>query len=159
MSRAGGVKKRAVQSDPIYSSRLIAKIVNRVMKNGKKSVAAKQIYKALAVIGEKTGQDPVDFLNKAVENVKPSMEVRPRRIGGAAYQVPQPVRGDRKESLAIRWLIMAARSRSNKEYHSFAEKFAVELMEAANNQGAAMKKKTDMHRMAEANKAFAHFKW
>lgn len=159
MSRAGNVRKREVGLDSIYSSKLIAKIINRVMKDGEKSVAAKQVYKALEIIGEKSGQGPTEVLNNAVENVKPTMEVRPRRIGGAAYQVPQPVRGDRRESLAIRWLILAARARSNKEYHSFSEKLAMEIMDALNSQGAAMKKKTDMHRMAEANKAFAHFKW
>ena len=129
------------------------------MKDGEKTVAQKQIYLALDLLKEKTGSDPLEVLTKAVENVKPVMEVRPRRIGGAAYQVPQPVRGDRREALAIRWLIMAARSRPNKEFHTFGEKFAAEVLDALNNQGAALKKKLDMHRMAEANKAFAHFKW
>src|SRR3989344_5040785 len=140
MSRAGNIRKKAVRPDVQYDSSLISKIVNRVMRDGEKMVATKQVYGALGIISQKLGQDPLDVLNKAVENVKPTMEVRPRRIGGAAYQVPQPVRGDRKESLAIRWLILAARSRSNKEYHSFAEKFSAELINAFNNQGAAMKK-------------------
>lgn len=159
MPRSGKAPKRETITDPVYRSRLLAKIINRVMKDGEKSVAQRQVYRALEVLKEKSKQDPLGLVEKAVENVKPVMEVRPRRIGGAAYQVPQPVRGDRRESLAIRWIILAARSRSNKEYHSFAEKFAVELMDAAGGQGAAVKKKLDMHRMAEANKAFAHFRW
>lgn len=159
MPRSGKPKKRITLEDPVYSSRLIAKIVNRAMKDGEKSVAEKQIYKAMDLIKEKAGKEPLEFVNQAVENVKPLMEVHARRIGGAAYQVPQQVRGDRRESLAIRWIILAARARSNKEFHGFAEKLAAELLDAANNQGAAMKKKLDMHRMAEANKAFSHFKW
>lgn len=159
MPRAGSPAKRIVQEDPIYNSRLVAKIINRAIKDGEKSVAEKQIYKALEILSQKTGQEALEALTKAIENVKPTMEVHARRIGGAAYQVPQPVRGDRRESLAIRWVILAARARSNKENHTFAEKLAAELLDALNNQGAAIKKKLDMHRMAEANKAFAHFKF
>lgn len=129
------------------------------MFNGKKSVAAKQVYKTLDILKEKTGQEPLDVFLQSLENIKPQMEVRARRIGGAAYQVPSPVRGPRRDSLAIRWLITAARARSNTEYHSMAEKLAAEMLDALNNAGAAMKKKLDTHRMAEANKAFAHFRW
>jgi small subunit ribosomal protein S7 len=159
MPRAGKVPKRNVQPDVLYGSRLISKLINRVMKDGEKSVAQKQIYKALEIIKQKSGDDPLQLTTKAIENIKPQMEVRPRRIGGAAYQVPQQVRGDRKESLAIRWLVLAAKARPPKEYHSFAEKLAAELLDAASEQGAAIKKKLDMHRMAEANKAFSHFRW
>ncbi len=129
------------------------------MKDGKKSVAQKQVYIALDEIKKKTGQDQVQFLTTAIENLKPQMEVRARRIGGAAYQIPTPVRNERKESLALRWLIVAARSRPNKEFHTFGEKLAAEVIAVYNNEGAAMKKKTDVHRMAEANRAFAHFRW
>ncbi len=137
----------------------MAKLVNRTMRSGKKTAAQKQVYRALEIIKEKAGQEPLGIFTQALENIKPQMEVRPRRIGGAAYQVPMQVRGSRKESLAIRWLIQAAQSRSNKEYHTFAEKLAAEILDAANNTGNAIKKRENVHRMAEANKAFAHFRW
>lgn len=129
------------------------------MKDGKRAVAQKQIYQTLDLLKEKTGNDPLETLLAALENIKPQMEVRARRIGGAAYQVPSPVRTQRKESLAIRWLILAARSRPSSEFHTFSEKLAAELIDALNNAGGAVKKKLDTHRMAEANKAFAHFRW
>jgi len=159
MPRGRQVKKRIVPEDPIYQSRLVTKLINRVMRNGKKEVAQKQVYRAFDLVKEKTKLEPILVFNKALENVKPSMEVRPRRIGGAAYQVPMPVKGERKESLAIRWLVLAAQARPNKEYHTFAEKLAAELIDAFNNTGGAVKKKEDTHKMAEANKAFAHFRW
>lgn len=159
MPRRGPVSKRKINEDPIYKSRLVSKLINRVMKDGKKTVAQKQVYKAFKIIKEKTNLDPLIVFNKALENVKPTMEVRPRRIGGAAYQVPMPVKGERRDSLAIRWLVLAARSRPNREYHTFAEKLAAELIDAFNNTGGAVKKKEDTHKMAEANKAFAHFRW
>lgn len=159
MPRSGSVKKREIQPDLIYKSRQVAKLINRVMRSGKKSIAQKQVYKAFELVKEKSGQSPMAVFNKALENVKPQMEVRPRRIGGAAYQIPMPVKGERRESLAIRWLILAAQKRSNKEYHTFAEKLSAELVDAFNNTGGAVKKKEDTHRMAEANKAFAHFRW
>ncbi len=138
---------------------MLTKLINRMMKDGKKEPARRQVYQALDIIKSKTGQEPLEFFTSSLENIKPQMEVRARRIGGAAYQVPVPVRGPRKDSLAIRWLIIASKARPNTEYHSFAEKLAAELIDASNNSGAAIKKKLDTHRMAEANKAFAHFRW
>lgn len=135
------------------------KLINQSMRDGKKNAAARQIYDALEIIKTKQEQDALETLNQALENIKPRMEVRPRRIGGAAYQVPTPVQGPRRESLAIRWLIQAARLRSSKEYHTFAEKLSAEILDALANAGGAVKKKDNMHRMAEANKAFAHFRW
>ncbi len=129
------------------------------MKDGKKNAAQKQIYQAMDLIKAKTDQEPLSFFQTALDNIRPQMEVRARRIGGAAYQVPVPVRGPRKDSLAIRWLIFAAKSRPSTEFHTFAEKLTAELIDAANNTGTAVKKKLDTHRMAEANKAFAHFRW
>ncbi|MDZ7587135.1 MAG: 30S ribosomal protein S7 [Patescibacteria group bacterium] len=159
MSRSGKVTKIIISPDPIYNSRLVAKVINIVMKAGKKTVAQKQVYNALEILKTKTKDDPLNVLRQALDNVKPSMEVRSRRIGGAAYQVPSPVRGDRKESLSIRWIINAARSRSNREFHRFSAKLAAELLDALNNQGGAIEKKTQMTKMAEANKAFSHFRW
>ena len=155
MPRTGKVPKRPVQPDPLYKSQLVTKIVNRAMMDGKKSVAQKQIYNALKLIEEKN-DNPLKVLRQALENIKPKMEVRSRRIGGAAYQVPVPVSGDRRNSLAIRWLLQAARSRSGR---SMAEKLAAEFMDAANSQGSAVKRKDDTHRMAEANRAFAHYRF
>lgn len=129
------------------------------MKDGKKSIAAKQVYAALDLLVKETKIDPLEFLKTAIENVKPELEVRSRRVGGANYQVPTPVRNERKESLAIRWIIIAASDRPSKTYHSFAEKLAAELKDAHENQGGAVKKKLDTHKMADANKAFAHFRW
>lgn len=137
----------------------MAKLVNRSMRDGKKSVARREVYEALGLIKEKTGEDPVKVLDRAMENIKPTMEVRPRRIGGAAYQVPQPVRGTRRESLGIRWLVTAANSKSNSEFHTYAEKLAAEVMDAAKGEGVSVKKRQDVERVAEANRAFAHFKW
>jgi len=159
MPRKGPIKKRTLPPDAIYQSRLVTRLINRVMKDGKKTIAQKQVYKAFELIKEKTQKKPLEIFTKALENVKPTMEVRPRRVGGAAYQVPMPVRGDRKESLAIRWLVLYARQRPNSEYHHFYEKLAAEILDAAQNQGGAVKKKEEVHRMAEANKAFAHFRW
>ena len=129
------------------------------MKQGKKSIAQKQVYGALDIIKEKSDKDPLQVFTNAIDAIKPSMEVRPRRVGGAAYQIPVPVRGSRKEALAIRWLITAARARSNSEYHTFAEKLAAEIIDASNGEGGAVKRKVDTEKMAEANRAFAHFRW
>jgi small subunit ribosomal protein S7 len=150
---------RNINPDPIFNSIMVTKLINRTMKDGKKTAAEKQIYLAFKLIAEKTGQDPIKFFNDTIDNIKPQMEVRARRIGGAAYQVPVSVRGTRKDSLALRWLIDAARARPNSEFHTFAQKLTAELIDASNNSGAAIKKKLDTHRMAEANKAFAHFRW
>lgn len=145
--------------DPIYQNRVVSHLINRIMYSGKKTVAENQIYAAFDLIKEKTKKDPLEAFLQAVENIKPMAEVRPRRVGGAAYQIPIPVSAVRKESLAIRWLIQAARARSNKDYHYFHEKLAAEILDALQNQGGAIKKKQDIHRMAEANKAFSHFRW
>ena len=158
MPRKGPVKPRESSPDPIYKNRLVTKLVNRLMKDGKKSVIQKQVYSAFDIVKEK-GEDPIKVFSRAIENIKPSMEVRPRRVGGAAYQVPMPVRGPRKESLAIRWLVFSARARSNSEFKTFAHKLAAELLDAANGEGGAVKKKQEMERVAEANRAFSHFRW
>jgi len=152
-------KPRKVNPDPVYQNVLVSKLINRAMKDGKKSVVEKQIYKAFEIIKEKSKEDPMKIFAKAIENIEPTMEVRPRRIGGAAYQVPMPVRGSRRESLGIRWLVTMSRQRSNSEYHTFAEKLAAEILDASNNEGLSVKKRLDVEKMAEANKAFAHFRW
>lgn len=159
MARRGATRIKIVEPDPIYKSEIVTKLINRSMYAGKKSVAQKEIYGAFEIIKEKTGEDALKVFNQALENIKPTMEVRPRRVGGAAYQVPMSVRGPRRESLGIRWLIAAARLRSNSEYHTYAEKLAAEIIEASKGEGAAVKKRQDMERVAEANRAFAHFRW
>ena len=151
--------KKVINPDPVYQNVLVEKIINRSMKDGKKSVTQKEVYKALEIVSQKTEEDGVRVLQQALDNIRPTMEVRPRRIGGAAYQVPMQVRGTRKESLAVRWLILSARTRPNSEYHTYAEKLATEIMDAAKGEGGAVKKKIDMERVAEANRAFAHFNW
>jgi small subunit ribosomal protein S7 len=156
--RSGRVNKTLSEPDPIYSNRLIGRFINRVMVDGKKSTAQKQVYNALENIKEK-GEDPVKVFETAIQNVGPKMEVKARRVGGASYQVPLEVRGDRRISLAMRWIVGFARKRSNKEYKTFGDKLAAELVDAANNQGESIKKRDTVHRMAEANRAFAHFKW
>lgn len=159
MSRGKIALRKRTYVDEVYHDRLLGRFINRVMKDGKKDIAQYQVYQALQIIEKKLNQDPLAVFQQAVENVKPQMEIRPRRVGGAAYQVPILVRPDRRESLAIRWIIMAARARDNKQYHHFYEKLADELIDALNKQGGAIKKKEDTHRAAEANKAFAHFRW
>ena len=151
--------KRQLTADPVYNSPLVSRFINRIMKDGKKSVAQKQVYQMMQLLAQKTEKDALEVFTLSLDNIKPQMEVKARRIGGAAYQVPTPVRGDRREALAIRWLVTASRARPSREYHTFAEKLVAELMDATNNLGAAVKKKLDTHRMAEANKAFAHFRW
>jgi small subunit ribosomal protein S7 len=150
---------RTLAADPVYHDVMVTKLINRVMFSGKKTVAQKEVYKALELLKQKTGKEALVAFTEALENIKPQMEVRARRIGGAAYQVPSPVRGTRRDSLAIRWLITSAKARSSSEFHTFAEKLVAELTDALNNAGGAVKKKVDTHRMAEANKAFAHFRW
>ena len=159
MPRAGFVRKRELLPDPVYGSVLVTRTINRMMKHGKKGAARAEIYTALESIKEKTKKNPIEVFEQALENIKPLMEVHSRRIGGAAYQIPVPVTADRREALAIRWLILAASSRSNKEFHHFSEKLAVEILAALDKQGEAIKKRQDMERMADANKAFAHFRW
>lgn len=156
--RGGRAPKRTLNPDPIYNSRLVTRFINKVMVDGKKTVAQSLVYKAFDLI-EKSGKNPTQVFESALANVSPRMEVKPRRVGGASYQVPTEVRGDRREALAIRWIITAARARSNREFHTFAGKLAAEFMAASDNQGGAIKKREDTLRMAEANKAFAHFRW
>ncbi len=158
MPRSGKVKKRKVEGDPMFGSRLVSRFTNRLMHDGKKSVAQKVINQSFEKIKENK-QDPLEVFENALKNVAPKMEVRSRRVGGANYQVPIEVRGDRKEALAIRWIITAAKSRPSTEYKTMADKLAAEFTDAANNTGAAIKKRDDTHRMAEANKAFSHFRW
>ena len=149
---------KLLAADPIYGSRLVTRFVNRVMLSGKKTIAEAQVYKALDIIKEK-GEDPIKIFENAINNVGPKTEVKTRRVGGASYQVPMEVRGDRRVALAIRWIVEFAKKRSNREFHTFAEKLAVEILDAANNTGEAIKKRDTVHRMADANKAFAHFRW
>lgn len=157
--RKGAVKPRLVAKDPVYSHEMVTKLINRTMRDGKRSVARKQVYKAFEIVREQLGVEPLKIFLQAVENIKPNMEVRPRRIGGAAYQVPIPVRGSRKESLAIRWLVKAANSLPNAQYKTFADKLASEVINANKGEGASIAKKQDIERQAEANKAFSHFRW
>ena len=148
--------KRDVLPDPIYNSKLVTKLINRLMIDGKKGVAQTILYDAFDMIKEKTNEEPMDVLNKALENIQPSLEVKSRRVGGANYQVPIEVRPERRQALGLRWLVQYARLRGG---HSMAENLANEIMDAANGVGAAVKKREDTHRMAEANKAFAHYRW
>ena len=156
MPRKGPVPKRSVLPDPIYNSRVVAKFVNRLMYDGKKSVASTLFYKALEVLEEKTGESAIKALEMALDNVKPQLEVKARRVGGATYQVPMDVSLDRQLSLAIRWIIEFARKRGEK---NMIAKLSAELVDAYNVRGGAVKKKEEVHRMAEANRAFAHFRW
>ena len=148
--------KRDVLPDPLYNSKLVTKLINRLMVDGKKGIAQKILYEAFEIIKEKTNQEPMDVLNKALENIKPALEVKSRRVGGANYQVPIEVRPDRRQAIGLRWLVQYARLRGG---HSMAENLANEIIDASNGVGAAVKKREDTHRMAEANKAFAHYRW
>ena len=155
MPRKGNIVRREVLPDPLYNSTLVSKFVNCIMWGGKKSTAESLVYDAFKIIQQKTGDDPLKTFKKAVENVKPVLEVKTRRVGGANYQVPVEVNPNRRISLSIRWLISYSRARKEK---SMEEKVAAELMDAANNRGSAIKKREDVHKMAEANKAFSHFR-
>ena len=148
--------KRDVLADPIYNSKVVTKLVNHIMKDGKKGTAQNIIYDAFDIIKEKTGEDAVVVFNKAMDNIKPALEVKSRRVGGANYQVPVEVKPDRAQALAFRWLAQYARLRNG---HSMAENLANEIIDASNGTGASVKKKDDTHKMAEANKAFAHYRW
>ena len=152
----GKIKKHIVIPDPLYSNVIVSKFINQIMKNGKKTIARKIVYGAFDIITEKTKKEPVEIFETALENVGPKIEVKSKRVGGATYQVPIEVRGDRKLALSIRWIILGAKS---KKGSPMKERLATELMDAANDTGWAIKKKTDTHRMAEANRAFAHFSW
>ena len=156
MPRRGNVPKREVLPDPMYNSVLVTKLVNSVMLDGKKGVAQKVVYSAFDMIKDKTGNDPLDVFTTALENIMPSLEVKARRVGGATYQVPIEVRPERRQTLGLRWLTNYSRARSEK---TMKERLAGEIMDAANNSGNAVKKREDTHKMAESNKAFAHFRW
>lgn len=156
MPRRGYVPKRETPPDPVYGSRIATMMISKIMRDGKKSIAERSLYNALEAVGEKTGESPVEILEQALKNVTPLLEVKPRRVGGSTYQVPVEVRPERRMSLGLRWLVQHARQRGEKR---FEDRLAAEIMDAANNQGGAVKKKEDVHRMAEANKAFAHYRW
>jgi len=158
-SRSGAVAKRVTQPDLKYHSTKVTKLINRAMKDGKKSSSASQVYKALEIVSDTLKRDALDALEDVIRNVAPAMEVRSRRVGGASYQVPTPVRPQRQYSLALRWLVEEARKRSNSTYHTFGEKLAAEMLDALKNEGGAVAKKIAVHRASEANKAFAHFRW
>jgi small subunit ribosomal protein S7 len=156
MPRKGPAPKRQILPDPKYNSKILSRFINKVMLAGKKSTAEQVTYGALDIIAEKTGRDPYEVFQAALSNAMPLVEVRPRRVGGATYQVPMEVRPDRRQAMAMRWLIGYARARGGR---SFEEKLAGELLDASNNTGATIKKREDTHKMAEANKAFAHYRW
>ena len=156
MPRRGQIAKRDVLPDPLYNSKLVTRLINNVMYDGKKGVAQKIVYDAFDIIKEKTGKEPVEVFEAAMENVMPVLEVKARRVGGATYQVPIEVRPDRRQTLGLRWITNYSRARSE---NTMKERLAAEIMDAANNTGASVKKREDVHKMAEANKAFAHFRW
>lgn len=156
MPRRAGVPKRDVLPDPVYGSKVITKVINQVMYDGKRGTAQTIVYDAFQIIEQKLSLNPLDVFNKALENIMPVLEVKARRVGGSTYQVPLEIRPDRRQTLGIRWLILYARKRGEK---NMDQRLAGEIMDAYNNTGAAVKKKEDTHRMAEANKAFAHYRW
>ncbi|MCD7773963.1 MAG: 30S ribosomal protein S7 [Clostridiales bacterium] len=156
MPRRGNVAKRDVLPDPLYNSKLVTRLINNVMYDGKKGVAQKIVYDAFDIIREKTGEEPLEVFEAAMENVMPLLEVKARRVGGSTYQVPMDVRPERRQTLGLRWITLYARQRSEK---TMKERLAAEIMDARNEQGSAFKKREDTHRMAEANKAFSHFRW
>ena len=157
MARRNSAVKRDVLPDPMYNSKLLTKLVNQVMLDGKKGTAQNIVYGALDLIKEKTGNEPLEVFTQALENIKPVLETKGRRVGGATYQVPIEIRPDRRQTLGIRWLVLFARKRNGER--TMQEKLAGEILDAFNNTGAAVKRKDEMHRMAEANKAFAHYRW
>ena len=156
MPRKGGVSKREVLPDPIYNSKLVTRLINRLMLDGKRGTASKILYEAFDIVKEKTGNEPLDVFEEAMKNIMPVLEVKARRVGGSNYQVPIEVRADRRQALALRWMTMFSRKRGEK---TMEERLANEIMDAANNTGASVKRKEDMHKMAEANKAFAHYRF
>ena len=156
MPRKGPVAKRDVLPDPIYNSKMVTRLINRVMVDGKRGTASNIIYNAFEMIKEKTGNDPLEVFNQAMENVMPVLEVKARRVGGSNYQVPVEVRPERRVTLGLRWIVSYARLRGE---HTMEERLAKEIMDAANNTGASVKKREDTHKMADANRAFAHYRW
>ena len=156
MSRRGNIAKRDVLADPLYNSKMVTRLINNIMYDGKKGVAQKIVYDAFDIVKEKTGNDPLESFEKALENIMPVLEVKARRVGGSTYQVPMEVRPVRRQTLGLRWLTNYSRARSER---TMKERLAGEIMDAYNNAGNAVKKREDTHKMAEANKAFAHFRW
>ena len=156
MPRRGNVPKREVLPDPVYGSELVTRLVNNIMLDGKKGVAQKIVYGAFEIVAEKTGKDALEAFEEAMENIMPQLEVKARRVGGATYQVPMEVRPERRRKLGLRWITTYSRARNEK---TMKERLANEILDALNNQGGACKKRDDTHKMAEANKAFAHYKW
>jgi small subunit ribosomal protein S7 len=156
MPRKGPAPRRELQPDPVYRSLLVTQLVNKILQRGKRSTAERIVYQALDTIEQKTGSDPISTLKRAVDNVRPQLEVRSRRVGGATYQVPVEVRPRRANTLAVRWLVGYSRQRRER---TMAERLANELLDASNGVGASMKRKEDLHKMAESNKAFAHYRW
>ena len=156
MPRKGHIQKRDVLADPVYKNKVVTKLVNNIMLDGKKGVAQKIVYGAFDEVAEKSGKDAIEVFEEAMNNIMPQLEGKARRIGGATYQVPIEVRPDRRQALALRWLTLYSRKRSEK---TMKERLANEILDASNNTGASVKKKEDMHKMAEANKAFAHYRW
>ena len=156
MPRRGQISKRDVLPDPVYNSKLVTKLINNIMLDGKKGVAQKIVYDAFAIVEAKEGKSPIEVFTEALENIMPVLEVKARRVGGSTYQVPMEVRAERRQTLGLRWLVGYSRKRGE---HTMAERLANEIMDAKNGAGAAFKKKEETHRMAEANKAFAHFKY
>ena len=156
MPRRGNVPKREILPDPLYHSVLVTKLINSIMLDGKKGVAQKVVYGAFDIIAEKTGNSPLEVFNQALENIMPSLEVKARRVGGATYQVPMEVRPERRTTLGLRWLTTYSRNRGEK---TMKERLAGEIMDASNNTGSAVKKREDTHKMAESNRAFAHYRW
>jgi small subunit ribosomal protein S7 len=156
MPRKGRPQRRKIKLDPVYKSRVISKLINKVLADGKKSVTEGIVYRSLEILKEKTKEDPLEILEKCLDNVKPVLEVKPRRVGGATYQVPVEVSAERANTLAIRWIVDFASKRKEK---TMADRLAAEILDAASNTGSSIKKKEDLHKMAEANRAFAHYRW
>ena len=156
MPRRGQISKRDVLPDPIYGSKLVTKLVNNIMLDGKKGIAQGIVYDAFEIVQAKTGENPLETFQKALENIMPTLEVKARRVGGSTYQVPMEVRPERRQALGLRWLVMFSRKRNEK---TMAERLAAEIIDATNNTGASFRRKEDMHKMAEANRAFAHYRW
>ena len=156
MPRRGFIPKREVLPDPVYNTTVITKLINQIMYDGKRGVAQSVCYGAMEEVAEKTGKDAMEVFNAAIANIMPSLEVKARRVGGATYQVPIEIRPERRQTLALRWLVMFSRKRGER---TMRERLAAEIIDASNNTGAAVKRREDMHKMAEANKAFAHYRW
>lgn len=156
MPRRARVIRRAIQPDPVYANRHAGKFINNLMHNGKKSLSERIFYSSMEILGDRTRKNPIEVFELALRNATPILEVKPRRVGGSTYQVPVEIKGERRQALAIRWLLQSARKRTGK---SMAEKLAAELLDASNNVGTTIKKREDTHRMAEANRAFAHYRW